>query len=69
MKPKSGANKRKLILNKISIAQLDTDSISRAKGGAEQKPTVNFPPCEIVIIDNMIYILDSYCECYSIIYC
>jgi hypothetical protein len=35
MKTKSGENKKKLVLKKISIAQLDDDKIKEIKAGGE----------------------------------
>jgi hypothetical protein len=57
---KTGANRKKLVLNKISVARLDTDSISRAKGGDKPKPTVYYPPC--AIIDTKVF--DTIDDCY-----
>ncbi len=54
---KTKKNKKKLVLNKISIAQLDKDILNKAKGGVEESidpceapPTVYQPQCIISII-------------------
>lgn len=60
---KAKKNKKKLLLSKITITHLDKVIISKAKGGAEQKPTANFPPCEIVVIDTVVHIFDTYTDC------
>jgi hypothetical protein len=43
---KVGETKRKLVLNKISIARLDREIISRAKGGVINHTENNCPATE-----------------------
>jgi hypothetical protein len=59
MKTKTGAKKKKIVLNKISIARLDKDQINEVKGGGEPLPVTEYPPQCGIIITSVVYTLIS----------
>lgn len=42
---KKEKNKKKLVLSKVSIAQLDKDKIKKIEAGVDQQPPTVYPPC------------------------